>query len=101
MGRIGDRPLADFFQTEKMQRFIHAKHMRFDECRDCPWLKTCYGGCQKDRLVFGSVESAPTYLCPGYKVFFEHSQKGFTELAEAIRRRQRNAESQSRKGRRP
>ena len=95
LGRLGDMPLAEFFNTEKMQRFIHAKHTRFDECRDCPWLKTCYGGCQKDRLVFGSIESAPTYLCAGYKIFFEHSQKGFAELAEAIRKRGRQTGSPS------
>ena len=103
LGRIGDMPLTEFFGTEKMQRFIHAKHIRFDECRDCRWLKTCHGGCQKDRLAFGSVESAPTYLCPGYKTFFEHSQKGFTELAETIRKQQANAGEQSKrkdKGRR-
>ena len=45
------------------------------ECRACPWLRFCNGGCLKDR--FGrSAEGQPGqyWLCPGLKAFFAHAQ---------------------------
>lgn len=37
-----------------------------DDCLDCKYIKLCFGGCPKDRLVGNK-----NYLCDGYKVFFE------------------------------
>ena len=45
------------------------------ECRACPWLRFCNGGCPKDR--FGtSAEGQPGqyWLCPGLKAFFAHAE---------------------------
>ena len=46
-----------------------------DECRSCPHLRFCNGGCPKDR--FGaSTDGQPGqyWLCPGLKAFFAHAE---------------------------
>ena len=45
------------------------------ECRACPYLRFCNGGCPKDRFGL-SAEGQPGqyWLCPGLKAFFAHAQ---------------------------
>ena len=45
-----------------------------DECRACPHLRFCNGGCPKDRFGL-SAEGQPGqyWLCPGLKAFFDHA----------------------------
>ena len=95
LGNVTDMPLADFFDTEKMRRFARAKHIGLANCEDCRWWKQCYGGWQKDRLRNSPAEPHPSYLCKAYKMFFEHSQEGFAALADAVRKRQADAEKAS------
>ncbi len=38
------------------------------QCRACPWLQLCFGGCPKQRFGAGGQH----YLCPGYAKFFAH-----------------------------
>jgi uncharacterized protein len=55
-------------------------------CRKCEYLKYCYGGCSKDRLI-GTPEGEPglNYLCGGYKVFYSHAAPVFFKMAASIR----------------
>ena len=43
-----------------------------DECRACPHLRLCWGGCPKDRFVRRG-ESTHNYLCEGYRAFYAHA----------------------------
>lgn len=44
------------------------------ECRRCPWLNCCNGGCPKDRFGVSSLgEPGQYYLCEGLKQFFSHA----------------------------
>ena len=46
-----------------------------DECRACPFLRFCNGGCPKDRFGASSDGQPGQYwLCPGLKAFFAHSE---------------------------
>lgn len=61
------------------------------ECRSCPYISFCGGGCLKDRFSQSSDgEEGQYYLCGGLKVFFEHA---VPMLSEAV--------SQSRNGKTP
>jgi uncharacterized protein len=55
-------------------------------CRKCEYLKYCYGGCPKDRLI-DTPEGEPglNYLCGGYKVFYSHALPVFHKMATSIR----------------
>jgi len=44
------------------------------ECRECTVLALCHGGCPKDRFaVSPGGEAQLSYLCAGYRRFYEHT----------------------------
>ena len=45
-----------------------------DECRACPYLRLCNGGCPKDRFgISADGQPGQYWLCPGLKAFFAHA----------------------------
>jgi len=45
-----------------------------DECKRCPWLSCCNGGCPKDRFDLSEDgEPGQYHLCKGLKMFFSHA----------------------------
>ena len=45
------------------------------ECRACPYLRFCNGGCPKDRFgVSADGQPGQYWLCPGLKAFFAHAE---------------------------
>lgn len=46
------------------------------DCKNCPYLKQCHGGCPKHRFISSSTKSTNennlNYFCEGYKFFFSH-----------------------------
>ncbi|CAM2962518.1 hypothetical protein VIDI103191_11225 [Vibrio diazotrophicus] len=43
-------------------------------CKECPYLKLCWGECPKNRLLkTPDGEEGLNYLCPGIKAFFDYS----------------------------
>jgi len=60
-----------------------------DECRDCSFLRLCYGGCPKHRFLrTRSGQAGLNYLCAGYKKFFAHTKPAMNVMADLLRRRQ-------------
>ncbi|MBF9018301.1 MULTISPECIES: anaerobic sulfatase maturase [unclassified Oceanispirochaeta] len=70
---ISDDPKV-LFQSDQQTKFGNNKYDGLSkECRDCPVLTLCYGGCPKHRFIFNREEIHPqNYLCRGYKRFFTH-----------------------------
>ncbi len=55
-------------------------------CRQCPHLKLCWGECPKNRLVrTPDGEPGLNYLCPGYKMFYDHIQKNLPEILRRVK----------------
>ncbi len=86
LGNILEQPIEKILQSEKWQQFRRRKQQLAEECRSCKWLDWCWGGCVKHRLVAGGVDR-PSYLCPGYKKFFEHAMGRLEEIAAWLRAR--------------
>jgi len=82
LGNVMDAPLHTFLETERYTDFAYRKN-KVRACRGCPWRPYCHGGCQKDRLVNGTVES-PTVLCETYKRFFDHAMPYARKLAKRL-----------------
>lgn len=75
LGNILETPLGELM--EKNRGFGMNKMCGLpEECLCCPYIKLCFGGCPKDRIMF-SKDGQPgkNYLCESYKLFFKH----FTE----------------------
>ena len=77
--RIGDIEtdhLGDLADSPAQHRFGEDKHLSLPtQCRACPWLTVCNGGCPKDRFVRSEVgEPGLNFLCEGLRHFFSYVQ---------------------------
>ena len=76
LGTLREGNLAGMAEGGFQRAFGLAKREGLtDECRACPYLRFCNGGCPKDRFGL-SAEGQPGqyWLCPGLKAFFAHAQ---------------------------
>jgi uncharacterized protein len=94
LGNIKTNRLADLLNSSKQNRFGQLKTSLPKECKNCPWLRTCRGGCTKDR-IHNPTDRELNFFCQSYKVFFEHADKRFKDLASAWKRQQMPIESTS------
>lgn len=82
LGNIKEDRLPDMLNSERQKAFGSMKKGLHNECIACKWLSHCRGGCTKDRPRGGQGNSL-NYLCEAYKMFFEHADERFKELATA------------------
>jgi uncharacterized protein len=94
--RIGDietGELRDLVDLPAQVRFGDDKRDRLaDQCRTCPWLAVCNGGCPKDRFAGDVVtEDAEPLNClcagqQGLRRFFAHAQPIAAQILRLARR---------------
>jgi uncharacterized protein len=66
LGELADLPVQRHFGEDKRDKLCV-------QCRSCPWLSVCNGGCPKDRFAL-SEDGKPglNYLCTGLRHFFSY-----------------------------
>jgi uncharacterized protein len=79
LGNLTTTHLARLWRSPRRREFGALKAVLPGQCRDCRWLSVCRGGCPKDRL-FGDAPRA-SYLCDGYRAFFNHAHDRLARLA--------------------
>lgn len=76
-------PWIKIIHSEIYQKFGNSKSVWNSTCSDCPYLHLCSADCLKHRLSYGSKNSKQlSWLCEGYKLFFEYSLPILKEIAE-------------------
>ena len=100
LGNIMEDRLTDLLNSPRQKEFGLLKYNLPRECRDCPWLRHCWGGCTKDRFRDGNGEQH-AYLCPGYKIFFEHADGRLRALAQTWLAQQEQEAHQQQRSRPP
>ncbi len=72
LGNLLEAPLAEIM--EKNRRFgMYKTHGLPNACFACPYVKLCFGGCPKDRILpAGDGQKGGNALCEGYRLFFAH-----------------------------
>lgn len=81
LGNLMQTPLLEIVQGARFQEFAARKGQLSEECRACPWLTMCYGGCPKYRLIGGGQADARDYFCRAHRRFFAHSKSTYEQLA--------------------
>ncbi|NDV23800.1 anaerobic sulfatase maturase [Desulfovibrio sp. JC022] len=81
LGNIKDSSLSDMLNSGKQHTFGCRKANLPNACIHCNWLPLCRGGCPKDQFTTEDG-NAFNHLCPAYKMFFEYSDKIFSQLAK-------------------
>lgn len=74
IGNIGDTPLEMLLDDERQINFGKAKEDTLPGyCKACEVLSMCNGECPRNRFAYtASGEPGLNYLCPGYRMFFNH-----------------------------
>jgi len=88
LGNILETPLIELVASEKQLKFGRDKKDTLPRsCRECEFLRVCYGECPKNRFVEApGGEPGLNYLCAGLKAFFEHTDKAMRIMADLLRR---------------
>ena len=89
LGNIHSKSLANMVDSNFQKRFgLHKIKSLPLDCKECPYLKLCYGGCPSNRLrKTPSGETGLNWVCEGYKMFYSHTEPVFTAISECVRRR--------------
>jgi uncharacterized protein len=89
LGRIQDKPLAQMVFAPEQVKFGYAKSESLPRyCRQCEYLKDCWGECPKNRLLrTPDGEAGLNYLCSGLKRFYKHVMPEVERIAAGIRQR--------------
>lgn len=74
IGNTRDTHLGDLAFSPRQQAFGRAKSSTLPQkCRDCAYLRLCWGECPKNRLIrTASGEPGLNYLCAGLYAFYDH-----------------------------
>lgn len=80
LGNVMSGQLIRMLNSRQQDTFASAKAILPSECRICPWLQKCYGGCTKDRIKDPADKRKPRF-CQSYKMFFGHADAMLSQLA--------------------
>lgn len=94
LGNVMSHPLPVLAESEQQRGFGEAKSSTLPKyCVECPVRFACNGDCPKHRFaVTPDGEAGLSYLCPGYRAFFQHVDPYMKKMAELLRARRPAAE---------
>jgi len=86
IGRLGDRTLAEMvFSLKQLEFGLHKHNSLPTECKECDFLKLCWGECPRTRLYRTRPgEGNLSYLCSGWKRFFSHTVSRAERVAKTL-----------------
>ena len=84
LGNVMQDRWSQILSSDLYKCFGFRKQAWHEECAKCSYLSFCAGDCQKNRAEKGITKGAQSYLCKGWKQFYNHSLPEFKKLAEKI-----------------
>jgi uncharacterized protein len=91
LGTLREKPLPQMVFSREQVKFGYAKSETLPRfCRECFYLKDCWGECPKNRLIRApDGEAGLNYLCSGLRRFFKHALPEVERIAATIRRQEK------------
>ncbi len=80
LGNVMHDRIINMLNSKTQLTFGAAKAVIPRECRQCSWLRNCYGGCTKDRIKDPEDHRKPRF-CTSYKIFFKHADPTLKQMA--------------------
>lgn len=87
LGNIHDGNLIEMLNSDKMNEFGRIKSSTPQNCKECEWLKYCFGGCPKDRNN-DLRDNGQNHFCESYQTFLKHADPVLTQMAKAWKEHQ-------------
>lgn len=86
LGNVQNDSWQDLLNVSKFIKFGKAKSSFHEDCCQCAYLQVCSGDCLKHRLNHGTHSpKQKSWLCSGYKLFFNHALPKLKGMAAEIR----------------
>ncbi len=95
LGNILDTDWPILLDSPRYRDFGRQKSLWNERCQACPHLELCQGDCLKHRLYADGDPRRLSWLCAGWKAFYDQSLPGFKRIARRIQR-QRSRELEAR-----
>ncbi len=92
LGNILEDEWTGLQRSDRYKAFGRQKQAWNALCEDCPHLMICAGDCLKHRFCGPQERKDPktlSWLCAGWKRFYDHAMPGFRRLARSIQRQRR------------
>ena len=86
IGNLADRSWESMLSDPGYLAFGRQKAQWNPQCRSCEYLTYCSGDCLKHRIYNGNPPDHMSWLCSGWKAFYQHALPQLRELAEACRK---------------
>lgn len=88
LGNIKNSQLGNLVFSRAQVTFGYAKNESLPQhCRQCPYLKDCWGECPKNRIIRTTAgEPGLNYLCRGFKRYFAHAIPEVERIVTALRK---------------
>ncbi len=96
LGQVMEDDLEFLLNSRRQREFGRMKAILLPECQECRWLHLCRGGCTKDRR-HNPGNSERNYLCPAYKLFFQHADSRLREMAQEWKRQKGREHAEKRR----
>ncbi|MGD8778023.1 MAG: anaerobic sulfatase maturase [Ignavibacteria bacterium] len=81
LGNLHQDTIRDMLNSDKQYEFGKMKSSLPQKCKECKYLKYCWGGCTKDR-VNSNDPNKVSHFCESYLAFFEHADKQMKKMAD-------------------
>jgi uncharacterized protein len=85
LGNIQEVTLVEAVKTDRYAQFASMKPQLPAQCRTCPWLSHCRGGCPRNRINADGLPEDPDYFCDAFRQFFAYADSRLEALARPIR----------------
>ncbi|MGI6537143.1 MAG: anaerobic sulfatase maturase [Caldicoprobacterales bacterium] len=82
LGSLLENSWSEMQNSDKYHSFGRGKADWNKNCTSCEYLTYCSGDCMKHRAYSGNELSSLSWLCKGWKMFYNHTLEGFRRLAE-------------------
>jgi len=85
-GNIHRKTLTEMMLSEEQIKFGNDKRDKLPQtCRQCTYLHLCNGECPKNRILhIEGEDGAFNYLCPGLKIYFNHTEPYLKYMANEL-----------------
>ena len=84
LGNIMETSWEKMIHSPAYGKFGAQKKQWNEKCTTCGHLELCAGDCLKNRMYAQNPSQNLSWLCPGLKYFFKHTQNKFNKLSEKI-----------------
>jgi uncharacterized protein len=84
LGNLFDHTWDELQKSDKYYEFGQKKTEWNSICSSCRHLTYCSGDCLKHRIYSGNSPDNMSWLCSGWKAFYDHALPTIKELAESI-----------------